>query len=112
MVVKFVVVHSDERDIVCSSFNTYLVESVLIFDVVHLSLCVFFLFYLVSSLKRPITPPATLGMLEYQNADHEHLMKRLRPAQSVEEVIVNSFYFLNSIQHLSLTACIVLLSYL
>ncbi|KAL1545997.1 Topless-related protein 3 [Salvia divinorum] len=40
----------------------------------------------VSILKRPMTPPATLGMLEYQNADHEQLMKRLRPAQSVEEV--------------------------
>lgn len=40
----------------------------------------------VSSLKRPITPPTTLGMLEYQAADHEQLMKRLRPAQSVEEV--------------------------
>lgn len=40
----------------------------------------------MSSLKRPITPPTTLGMLEYQTADHEQLMKRLRPAQSVEEV--------------------------
>ncbi|XP_019187538.1 PREDICTED: topless-related protein 3-like isoform X1 [Ipomoea nil] len=40
----------------------------------------------VSILKRPITPPATLGMVEYQNADHEQLMKRLRPVQSVEEV--------------------------
>ncbi|KAL6545007.1 Topless-related protein 3 [Orobanche hederae] len=40
----------------------------------------------VSILKRPITPPATLGMVDYQNADHEQLMKRLRPAQSVEEV--------------------------
>ncbi|CAI9764787.1 unnamed protein product [Fraxinus pennsylvanica] len=40
----------------------------------------------VSMLKRPITPPATLGMVDYQNADHEQLMKRLRPAQSVEEV--------------------------
>ncbi|KAM7469920.1 hypothetical protein LguiA_008103 [Lonicera macranthoides] len=40
----------------------------------------------VSVLKRAITPPATLGMVEYQSADHEQLMKRLRPAQSVEEV--------------------------
>lgn len=39
-------------------------------------------------LKRPITPPATLGMVEYQSTDHEQLMKRLRPAQSVEEVIL------------------------
>ncbi|GFY94903.1 TOPLESS-related 2 [Actinidia rufa] len=40
----------------------------------------------VSILKRPITPPATLGMVDYQNSDHEQLMKRLRPAPSVEEV--------------------------
>ncbi|XP_021772817.1 topless-related protein 3-like [Chenopodium quinoa] len=36
--------------------------------------------------KRPRTPPTTLGMVDYQNPDHEQLMKRLRPAQSVEEV--------------------------
>lgn len=52
---------------------------------------VFLLFYVVSSLKRPITPPTTLGMLEYQAADHEQLMKRLRPAQSVEEVSRKGF---------------------
>lgn len=46
---------------------------------------------IVSILKRPITPPATLGMVEYPNADHEQLMKRLRPAQSVEEVMVLIF---------------------
>ncbi|XVF31428.1 hypothetical protein REPUB_Repub16aG0145200 [Reevesia pubescens] len=40
----------------------------------------------VSVLKRPRTPPAAPGMLDYQNPDHEHLMKRLRPAPSVEEV--------------------------
>ncbi|KAA8536791.1 hypothetical protein F0562_029269 [Nyssa sinensis] len=40
----------------------------------------------VAILKRPITPPATLGMVDYQNTDHEQLMKRLRPSQSVEEV--------------------------
>ncbi|KAI4301739.1 hypothetical protein L6164_034986 [Bauhinia variegata] len=39
----------------------------------------------VSILKRPRTPPATPGMVDYQNPDHE-LMKRLRPAHSVEEV--------------------------
>ncbi|KAG8369134.1 hypothetical protein BUALT_Bualt15G0119600 [Buddleja alternifolia] len=38
----------------------------------------------VSILKRPITPPATL--VEYQHTDHEQLMKRLRPAHSIEEV--------------------------
>ncbi|KAL7003124.1 Topless-related protein 3, partial [Sarracenia purpurea var. burkii] len=37
-------------------------------------------------LKRPLTPPATLGMVDYQNSEHEQLMKRLRPAPSVEEV--------------------------
>ncbi|XP_057962762.1 topless-related protein 3-like isoform X2 [Malania oleifera] len=40
----------------------------------------------VSILKHPRTPPTTLGMVDYQNPDHEHLMKRLRPAQSIEEV--------------------------
>ncbi|KAL9233336.1 hypothetical protein vseg_008354 [Gypsophila vaccaria] len=40
----------------------------------------------VPILKRPRTPPATLGMVDYQNPEHEQLMKRLRPAQSVEEV--------------------------
>ncbi|GFY90532.1 TOPLESS-related 2 [Actinidia rufa] len=39
-----------------------------------------------SILKRPITPPTTLGMVDYQNSDHEQLMKRLRSAPSVEEV--------------------------
>ncbi|CAH2044513.1 unnamed protein product [Thlaspi arvense] len=36
-------------------------------------------------LKRPRTPPATPGIVDYQNPDHE-LMKRLRTAPSVEEV--------------------------
>ncbi|KAF8038856.1 hypothetical protein BT93_B1417 [Corymbia citriodora subsp. variegata] len=40
----------------------------------------------VSILKRPVTPPTGPGMVDYQNPDHEQLMKRLRPAQSVEEV--------------------------
>nr|CAN79774.1 hypothetical protein VITISV_013612 [Vitis vinifera] len=40
----------------------------------------------VSILKRPITPPATLGMVDYQNLEQEQLMKRLRLAQNVEEV--------------------------
>ncbi|KAL3750066.1 hypothetical protein ACJRO7_011102 [Eucalyptus globulus] len=40
----------------------------------------------VPILKRPITPPTGPGMVDYQNPDHEQLMKRLRPAQSVEEV--------------------------
>ncbi|XP_074276734.1 topless-related protein 3-like [Silene latifolia] len=40
----------------------------------------------VPILKRPRTPPGTLGLVDYQNPDHEQLMKRLRPAQSVEEV--------------------------
>ncbi|KAE8660205.1 hypothetical protein F3Y22_tig00116958pilonHSYRG00293 [Hibiscus syriacus] len=37
-------------------------------------------------LKRPRTPPAVPGMVDYQNPDHDQLMKRLRPAPSVEEV--------------------------
>ncbi|KAI5398604.1 Topless- protein 3 [Lathyrus oleraceus] len=40
----------------------------------------------VSILKRPRTPPATPGIVDYQNADHDQLMKRLRPVHSVEEV--------------------------
>jgi WD40 repeat protein len=40
----------------------------------------------VSIMKRPRTPSTTPGMVEYQNADHDQLMKRLRPAPSVEEV--------------------------
>ncbi|XWS64483.1 hypothetical protein CRYUN_Cryun05aG0007700 [Craigia yunnanensis] len=40
----------------------------------------------VSVLKRPTTPPSALRMVDYQNPDHEQLMKRLRPAPSVEEV--------------------------
>ncbi|CAL5194794.1 unnamed protein product [Lathyrus oleraceus] len=40
----------------------------------------------VSILKRPRTPSTTPGMVEYQNTDHELLMKRLRPTPSVEEV--------------------------
>ncbi|CAI8615392.1 unnamed protein product [Vicia faba] len=40
----------------------------------------------VSILKRPRTPSTTPGMVEYQNSDHEQLMKRLRPTPSVEEV--------------------------
>ncbi|XP_038717981.1 topless-related protein 3-like isoform X3 [Tripterygium wilfordii] len=37
-------------------------------------------------LKRPRTPPTAPGLVDYQSADHEELMKRFRPAQSVEEV--------------------------
>ncbi|XP_022719481.1 topless-related protein 3-like isoform X2 [Durio zibethinus] len=37
----------------------------------------------VSILKRPRTPPAVPGMVDYQNPDHEQLMKRLRSAPSV-----------------------------
>ena len=42
-------------------------------------------------LKRPRTPPANPGMIDYQNADHEQLMKRLRPGHSVEEVTLMNF---------------------
>ncbi|XP_030957790.1 topless-related protein 3 [Quercus lobata] len=40
----------------------------------------------VPILKRPRTPPAASGMVDYPSTDHEQLMKRLRSAQSVEEV--------------------------
>ena len=42
-------------------------------------------------LKRPRTPPANPGMVDYQNADHDQLMKRLRPGHSVEEVTLMNF---------------------
>lgn len=42
--------------------------------------------YAVSILKHARTPPANPGMVDYQNPEHEQLMKRLRSAQSVEEV--------------------------
>lgn len=44
-------------------------------------------FFAVSVLKHPRTPSNTLGMMDYQNADHDHLMKRLRSAPSVDEVL-------------------------
>jgi hypothetical protein len=44
----------------------------------------------VPVLKRPRTPPTALGIVDYQNPDHE-LIKRLRPAQSVEEVFWADF---------------------
>ncbi|WRX20288.1 WD40 repeat - like 10 [Theobroma cacao] len=40
----------------------------------------------VSVLKHPRTASNMLGMIEYGSTDHEHLMKRLRTAQSVDEV--------------------------
>ncbi|KAI9122848.1 hypothetical protein K1719_005737 [Acacia pycnantha] len=40
----------------------------------------------VSVLKHSRTPSNALGMMDYQNNDHEQIMKRLRPAQSVDEV--------------------------
>ncbi|XP_073012223.1 protein TPR1-like isoform X1 [Typha latifolia] len=41
----------------------------------------------VSVLKRPRTPPNALGITDYQNAESEQLMKRLRPgAHPVDEV--------------------------
>lgn len=45
----------------------------------------FFFFWTVPILKRAVTPPTTHGMVDY-TAEHEQLMKRLRPTQSVEEV--------------------------
>ncbi|KAL6293086.1 hypothetical protein ACE6H2_001228 [Prunus campanulata] len=40
----------------------------------------------VSGLKHPRPPSNALGMIDYQSSDHEQLMKRLRSAQSVDEV--------------------------
>lgn len=44
-------------------------------------------------MKRPRTPPAAPGMVDYPSTDHEQLMKRLRSAQSVEEVIFSRFLY-------------------
>ena len=43
-------------------------------------------FLAVSILKHSRTPSNALGMMDYQNNDHEQLVKRLRSAQSVDEV--------------------------
>ncbi|GFZ07186.1 TOPLESS-related 2 [Actinidia rufa] len=58
----------------------------------------------VSSLKRPITPPATLGMVDYQSTDHEQLMKRLRPAAirrggNLEELLSSNVTYPTARQH-------------
>ena len=44
----------------------------------------------VSVLKRQRTPPTASGIVDYQNPDIE-LMKRLRPAHSVQEVFCANF---------------------
>ncbi|KAL8155491.1 topless-related protein 2-like [Apium graveolens] len=43
----------------------------------------------VSGMKHPFTPPVTLGMLEFNNADNEQLLKRPRTAQPIKEVITS-----------------------
>lgn len=58
------------------------------------------LFETVSILKRPRTPPATPGIVDYQNADHDQLMKRLRPVHSVEEVILFDFCSIKMFIHI------------
>lgn len=40
----------------------------------------------INLLKHPRAPSNTLGMMDYQGSDHEQLIKRLRSAQSVDEV--------------------------
>ncbi|KAJ4870786.1 Topless-related protein 2 [Raphanus sativus] len=40
----------------------------------------------VNVLKHPRAPSNSLGLMDYQNADHEQLMKRLRSAQTSNEV--------------------------
>ncbi|KAF5746718.1 topless-related protein 3 isoform X1 [Tripterygium wilfordii] len=39
-----------------------------------------------SVLKHPRTPPTAPGLVDYQSADHELLIKRIWPSQSVEDV--------------------------
>lgn len=45
-----------------------------------------------SFLKHPRTPPSGSAM-DYQTADSEHLMKRLRAGQSDEVLMVETFFF-------------------
>ena len=50
----------------------------------------FFFFFpslTVSVLKHPRPSSTALGMIDYQNSDHEQLIKRLRTAQSVDDVL-------------------------
>lgn len=39
-------------------------------------------------LKHPRPPSNSLGMMDYQSADHEQLMKRLRSGPTGDEVII------------------------
>lgn len=41
----------------------------------------------VAMLKHPRPPSNSLGMMDYQSADHEQLMKRLRSGPTGDEVI-------------------------
>jgi hypothetical protein len=59
-------------------------------------------------LKRPRTPPATPGIVDYQNADHEQLMKRLRPGHSVEEVILINFCSIKMYVASHISCCLVI----
>lgn len=45
-----------------------------------------------SFLKHPRTPPSGSAM-DYQTADSEHLMKRLRAGQSDEVLMIETFFF-------------------
>ena len=49
------------------------------------------IFQTLSIMKCRRTPSTTPGMVDYHNADHEQLMKRLWPAPSLEEVILMIF---------------------
>lgn len=47
-----------------------------------------------SLLKRPRTPPGNNSALDYQSADSEHIMKRVRSGgQAVDEVLFFSSIF-------------------
>lgn len=47
----------------------------------------FFSLLTVSVLKHPRPSSTALGMIDYQNSDHEQLIKRLRTAQPVDDVL-------------------------
>ena len=49
---------------------------------------VYFFLITVSVLKHPRTSSNALAMMDYQSPEHEQLMKRLRSAQSGDEVLL------------------------
>lgn len=88
-----------------SNFAVSIISLLSFLDMIRLFL------FTVSILKRPITPPATLGMVDYQNLEQEQLMKRLRLAQNVEEVNLIVTISLCNFEHLIMPFLLLPLTY-